>query len=303
MNPEWQGLLANILANPNDDFPREVAADWLEDHGGEQRAEYIRLQLRYAQLECEYDVHKIGPIAASHPAAVEIERLHFREKELRGAYGLQWLSADCPLVQSSGPLVQSLGWEPYEEAYGCLVHPIFLSNNWQYALVVYYRRGFIDEVACAWAWFVQHQNQFRTCCPLTDVRWLTLPTVLLADHRMGQKMFGYVHGLDKNVEITNVDIQRETWEQMRRRKTKELLELNFPGVCFDLTIATDARESRVLDGNANAGVRSFEALFPLRPWWERRDLLTFVGEPAMFQENEVQRMRKGISHAPTSVSG
>jgi uncharacterized protein (TIGR02996 family) len=37
-------LLAEILANPDDDLPRLVHADWLEEHG-DPRAELVRLQL------------------------------------------------------------------------------------------------------------------------------------------------------------------------------------------------------------------------------------------------------------------
>jgi uncharacterized protein (TIGR02996 family) len=39
-------LLADILAAPADDFPRLVLADWLEDHGQEERGKYIRAQCR-----------------------------------------------------------------------------------------------------------------------------------------------------------------------------------------------------------------------------------------------------------------
>jgi uncharacterized protein (TIGR02996 family) len=48
---EQAGLLAAILADPSDDLPRRVYADWLDDHGGQPgaaRAEFIRLQLELA---------------------------------------------------------------------------------------------------------------------------------------------------------------------------------------------------------------------------------------------------------------
>ncbi|MBA4068200.1 MAG: hypothetical protein C0501_31765 [Isosphaera sp.] len=37
-------LLAAILADPDDDTPRLVYADWLDEHGRHDRAEFIRLQ-------------------------------------------------------------------------------------------------------------------------------------------------------------------------------------------------------------------------------------------------------------------
>ena len=40
------GFLADIAAHPEDDAPRLIFADWLEDHGQPERAELIRLQCR-----------------------------------------------------------------------------------------------------------------------------------------------------------------------------------------------------------------------------------------------------------------
>src|SRR6187402_2898783 len=53
-----QGFLADIVANPADDTPRLVFADWLEDHGQTHRAEFIRLQCRLATMP-EDDPHRL----------------------------------------------------------------------------------------------------------------------------------------------------------------------------------------------------------------------------------------------------
>ncbi len=45
MNPEELALLQAVCANPDDDLPRLVYADWLEEQGQPDRAEFIRLQL------------------------------------------------------------------------------------------------------------------------------------------------------------------------------------------------------------------------------------------------------------------
>jgi uncharacterized protein (TIGR02996 family) len=47
--PEWSGFLAAIRAAPDDDLPRLVAADWLEEHGEVDRAEFIRVQCELAR--------------------------------------------------------------------------------------------------------------------------------------------------------------------------------------------------------------------------------------------------------------
>jgi uncharacterized protein (TIGR02996 family) len=45
MNPEEQGLIEAIRADPEDDTPRLVYADWLEDQGRHDPAELLRVQL------------------------------------------------------------------------------------------------------------------------------------------------------------------------------------------------------------------------------------------------------------------
>lgn len=44
-------LMAAIIANPRDDGLRLVMADWLDEHGDSRRAEFIRLQIRIAEIE------------------------------------------------------------------------------------------------------------------------------------------------------------------------------------------------------------------------------------------------------------
>src|SRR5436190_19415841 len=43
-------LFEAILAEPDDDAPRLVYSDWLEEHGDHERAEFIRVQCRLANL-------------------------------------------------------------------------------------------------------------------------------------------------------------------------------------------------------------------------------------------------------------
>jgi uncharacterized protein (TIGR02996 family) len=50
---DGDALLAAILANPDDDTPRLVYADWLQERGDEERAEFIRIQCAIAVREDE----------------------------------------------------------------------------------------------------------------------------------------------------------------------------------------------------------------------------------------------------------
>jgi uncharacterized protein (TIGR02996 family) len=69
-------FLQYICANPDDDTPRLVYADWLEDHGRPERAEVIRVQIELAAL----------PVDDPRRPALEA-----REAELLAAYGAAWL--------------------------------------------------------------------------------------------------------------------------------------------------------------------------------------------------------------------
>jgi uncharacterized protein (TIGR02996 family) len=44
MTADERALVQAIIANPDDDLPRLVYADWLEEHGRPERAEFIRVQ-------------------------------------------------------------------------------------------------------------------------------------------------------------------------------------------------------------------------------------------------------------------
>jgi uncharacterized protein (TIGR02996 family) len=50
---ERAALLKAICENPDDDTPRLVFADWLQEHGEEERAEFIRVQCEVARLRAD----------------------------------------------------------------------------------------------------------------------------------------------------------------------------------------------------------------------------------------------------------
>jgi uncharacterized protein (TIGR02996 family) len=64
-------LLAAIRAEPEDDTPRLVLADWLEERG-DPRGEFVRLQVRIAELERQWGGRREGPFDPhfGHPGYV-----------------------------------------------------------------------------------------------------------------------------------------------------------------------------------------------------------------------------------------
>jgi uncharacterized protein (TIGR02996 family) len=76
---EQRALWAAIRANPADDAPRLVYADWLQEHGDEPRAEFIRAQIELANQPVD-----------KRRGRKRREQLKARETELMAAHRLQW---------------------------------------------------------------------------------------------------------------------------------------------------------------------------------------------------------------------
>jgi len=75
-------FLQAILEDPDDDTPRLVYADWLDEHGQPERAEFIRVQCELARLRSE-----------EHPsseAQVRMAALQRREDVLLGVHRRAW---------------------------------------------------------------------------------------------------------------------------------------------------------------------------------------------------------------------
>ena len=49
LESDGAGLLARILDNPEDDAPRLIYSDWMEENGQEEQAEYIRYSISSAK--------------------------------------------------------------------------------------------------------------------------------------------------------------------------------------------------------------------------------------------------------------
>jgi uncharacterized protein (TIGR02996 family) len=70
-----EAFLADIVEHPEDDAPRLVYADWLDEHGRPERAEFIRAQVELARA------------GEDDPGR---DRLVERERQLLDAHGTAW---------------------------------------------------------------------------------------------------------------------------------------------------------------------------------------------------------------------
>lgn len=95
-------FLADILENADDDAPRLIYADWLDDQGRPEltdRAEFIRVQCRLARLPID---------DPERPALVE------RERGLLQTYLLPWLQ--------ELPEVRSVSWAGFQRGFPAHIH-------------------------------------------------------------------------------------------------------------------------------------------------------------------------------------
>src|SRR5262249_55576702 len=95
------GLLQDIKANPDEDGPRLILADYLEEQG-EPRGEFIHLQCQLASLEeddpdRETLASRAWEIARAHRDEW-LGPLQYLHPRCRFTRGLVALEADCPTV-------------------------------------------------------------------------------------------------------------------------------------------------------------------------------------------------------------
>lgn len=133
-------LLATILAHPEDDLPRLVYADWLEERGEHERAEFIRVQCELAKSpHCKTTVNYPPNYIYDRAKLWNCERclLMFRERKLMDA--------------SDGDNLRSWlgnlgGYKPFADPTGC---------GWDSGQIrVTLRRGFVESVRLPLAAFM-----------------------------------------------------------------------------------------------------------------------------------------------------
>lgn len=126
-------LLRAVLEHPDEDTPRLAYADWFEEQGEPERAEFIRVQCEINRLrpECPCVAYIRGVCCRS--MSCPICPLHRRETDLMREHGREWFG-------DSGLAV-------YGEDVGRMS---------PHATILIARRGFISEVRCPLATWLEH---------------------------------------------------------------------------------------------------------------------------------------------------
>jgi uncharacterized protein (TIGR02996 family) len=158
---DGDNLLRNILDNPEDDTVRLVYADWLQENGRPEYAEFIRVQIELVRgrdwktqngcgfhwcPRCLYSPDPrsmwqktYGPDNTANTCR-ECFATRTRNNELWNAHSGEWFGSKSP-----APLPGSLGWAVNEGEDGTHIRALFHNTKGRYVI----RRGFVDEAQCS----------------------------------------------------------------------------------------------------------------------------------------------------------
>ena len=163
MTPTGTALLAAILANPDEDTPRLVYADWLEENGEPERAEFIRVQ-------CELEPIR-GLLSGPEWLACHLRRdwLIGRERKL-------WhqMPTARVLVPNGFKLVATV---PHQPRFS------FSKNGELPQIEGEFTRGFVSHVTCSWQDWRDHAATILAAHPVERVTLSSWPTLLHPDDR------------------------------------------------------------------------------------------------------------------------
>ena len=167
-----------IIADPDNDGPRLVYADWLEDRGQCARSELIRVQVELAEwgktpraygnwfVDCRNRQDYAGTEHTCHTppdygrSLCDYHTLRYRERDLLDSnpqFGL-------PFAQLWGAT----------KPYGTYGHsgcsqPVGMVVRWEW------RRGFVEELTCSWGDWLLHWRALLAMTPLRTFYSLTQP--------------------------------------------------------------------------------------------------------------------------------
>jgi uncharacterized protein (TIGR02996 family) len=147
-------FLAAIVAAPDDDLPRLVFADWLDEYGEPERAEFIRVQCELAKLRAkgchEGETCNVTGQCAECNRDVEAEPLRRRERELWTA------GVEVGTLPDEAARLWTLGLPGDSH-----------SGNWPVLTV---HRGFISHVTCSWPDWHRHSAALLAACPIAGAK-------------------------------------------------------------------------------------------------------------------------------------
>jgi uncharacterized protein (TIGR02996 family) len=149
-----EALTAAVLADPDDDLPRLVFADWCDENGEPERAEFVRGQCELARLERKHHHECTGTITR----AIETTELRRRSGDLFDADPARTLS----WFGLPRPWARVVRLTPFDQD----------DPDYPYAVA---RRGFLVAVHLSSADWLAHGDAVLAAQPVTEVTLTTEP--------------------------------------------------------------------------------------------------------------------------------
>lgn len=149
-------LLRAVLADPASDDSRLIYADYLDEQGEADRAEFVRVQCRIATLNAEL-MSDEDCDATNCPGCGERRELQRRERELWLMAVAEELPARWVLPPPDGFTFRKLPGDEWE------------TDGRPHISQAEYRRGFVAEIRLPLALFLEHARDLFAAHPVTAV--------------------------------------------------------------------------------------------------------------------------------------
>lgn len=244
-------FMGSIIASPDDDAPRLVYADWLEEHGGEpERAEFIRCQIELAKplpqtgaaearkaanILARYRKGAPVPLKAKTPAmqlvrdTLRIEFLRDAELRLLTSKGGEWIE-QLDHFENVGIIWPNVAGKE---------RMITLPPGRQFQ----FRRGFVERIIFAWSDWLLHDAAILASTPLLDLELTARPTYDASVTTDAYVEYWFPSRPDKRVTL---------WETNHNLVLLKLLKENWPTI-KDFHVPEEPPPAT--RGGASAGMR------------------------------------------------
>lgn len=207
MTTTKQDLLNAILEDPADDMRRLVYADFLEENGERDRAEFIRVQIELVPYQDKKNWIEQMPVeqwAGSKEEGELLQRIAVlvqREKELfkQSPRTHEWLGSALRLT--------------------------YAGQNW-WEILRWFRRGFIGRVTCSSADWFKHHEDITSQHPIEEVRLTDMPR--FGRHTSPTLWTVWLMDMEPKLQLPIYSFD------MDLHKYRSLLKLHWPRITFHL---------------------------------------------------------------------
>lgn len=222
--PDERSFIEAILESPDDDGLRLIYADWLDENGQGERAEFIRCQIAH-------EWYPGGPMEAFR-AGRDQEELARRERELLDPFGFRWLAGGFP--------GWSLEWGNKDPS--GLTFRVRRGQEHSHLMLAEFHRGFVDVFICTAEDWLQHAKAILLQQPIREVRLTTMPQM-----RVSELGHGYLPGqlarryrLQIGEREVTVDLEDSPSINNQAYALTRLLNFAFPKIKFTLPPSLNA---------------------------------------------------------------